>query len=325
MIVERYRPESRAEWDQFVRSSKNGTFLLERGYMDYHAERFPDHSMLVREPEGSLVAILPAHEDGAGLTSHGGLSYGGFVTGDAMRVPLMLGIFEAVGAYLAALGFGRWVYKTIPTIYHRIPAEEDRYALFLAGADLCRRDVLAVIDRREPPAYQDRRRRAVGKAHKLGLIVREDPDLAGYWEVVRENLSRRHDARPVHSLEEIAALAARFPAGIRLFTCRDGEGELLAGVLIYHSAMVAHAQYIASTETGRRQGALDLLLDDLIQRRFRDTAYFDLGISNESGGRVLNRGLIEQKEGFGARAVVHDHYQIDLSRWEPGRIGGALR
>ncbi len=325
MEVRRYTAADAPRWDAFVRGSKNGTFLFERGYMDYHADRFRDHSLLVHDPEGDLLAVLPAHEDEARLVSHGGLTYGGFVSGPAMKVPLMLGAFEAVAAYLRGLGFREWVYKTIPHIYHRHPAEEDRYALFLAGATLSRRDVLAVIDRRDRPPYQERRARAIRKAGKLGLVTAEDADLAGFWEVVTDNLGQRHGARPVHSLAEIELLRSRFPANIRLFTARRSPGELLGGVLIYESPTVAHVQYIASTEEGRRQGALDLLFDELLERRFTDKPYFDFGISNEDGGRRLNRGLIDQKEGFGGRAVAHDCCILDLAGWQPGRLAEAMR
>ena len=44
-----------------------------------------------------------------------------------------------------------------------------------------------------------------------------------------------------------------------------------------------------------------------------DKTYFDFGISTEENGRVLNSGLIDQKEGFGARGVVHDHYELDIA------------
>lgn len=40
--------------------------------------------------------------------------------------------------------------------------------------------------------------------------------------------------------------------------------------------------------------------------------YFDFGISNENNGRFLNRGLIAQKEGFGARTIVHDFYELSI-------------
>ena len=38
---------------------------------------------------------------------------------------------------------------------------------------------------------------------------------------------------------------------------------------------------------------------------------FDFGISNERDG-TLNPGLMRNKEGFGARAVVHDRYVLEL-------------
>jgi hypothetical protein len=324
MQVERYQPARHEPvWDDFVRASKNGTFLLLRGYMDYHADRFADHSLLVHDPEGRLLALLPAHAERDRLVSHGGLTYGGFITGPEMKTPLMLGVFEVVAEYLRDRGFGEWMYKTVPHIYHRQPAEEDRYALFLAGAALVRRDVLAVVGRHDRLPYQQRRERAVRKARQAGLTVAEDVDLAPFWDVLAENLAQRHDARPVHSLDEIRNLRERFPDHIRLFTCRTG-GEPLGGVLVYESASVAHVQYIASTEEGRRAGALDLIFDALLTGVYALKPYFDFGISNEENGRRLNRGLIDQKEGFGARAVAHDHYAIDLAAWEPGRLTRAM-
>src|SRR5437879_1563609 len=116
MDVERYGERTGAEWDAFVGAARNGTFLLMRGYMEYHADRFRDHSLLVRDAEGRLLAVLPAHEDGARLVSHGGLTYGGFVTGADMKTPVMLDVFEAVADYLRGRSVREWVYKTIPHI-----------------------------------------------------------------------------------------------------------------------------------------------------------------------------------------------------------------
>ena len=119
-------------------------------------------------------------------------------------------------------------------------------------------------------------------------------------------------------------LRARFPANIRLHTARR-DNELLAGVVVYLSDRVAHAQYIAASPRGREVCALDLLFDHLINDPSHDGDYFDLGGSHEDGGRVINEGLIDQKEGFGARSVAHDHYRIDLTAVRPGVLTGALR
>ena len=73
---------------------------------------------------------------------------------------------------------------------------------------------------------------------------------------------------------------------------------------------VVHTQYLASSAEGKRDGALDLLLHNLITVVYADRSYFDFGVSTENGGGYLNEGLIFQKEGFGARSVVYDTYEM---------------
>lgn len=63
---------------------------------------------------------------------------------------------------------------------------------------------------------------------------------------------------------------------------------------------MAHLEYAASLARGRELGGLDGLLGHL------------LNDVNSDEGRALNVGLIEQKEGFGARACVHDFYELSL-------------
>ena len=323
MIVERYRDTDAADWDAFVRASRNGTFLFERGYMDYHRDRFPDHSLLVRDPEGELVTVLPAHAAGETVGSHRGLSYGGLVVGPGMKAPLFLRAFEAVLLALRGAGFAALDYKTVPHIYHRQPAEDDRYALFLLGAQLTRRDLLSVVNRDDRLPYQQRRARGIKKALAAGVTVQPETDFGEFWALLAATLAERFDATPVHTLAEIQSLRDRFPLNIRLHTGRR-DGELLAGVVTYESDRAAHAQYIAASPVGRGLGALDLVFDHLLNDPAAGQTYFDFGGSHEDGGRAINSGLIDQKEGFGARSVAHDHYRIDLTAVRPGILTRAL-
>ncbi len=311
MQVLPYTYELSAPWDAFVRASKNGPFLFLRGYMDYHADRFPDASLVITDGDATWLAVLPATRAGDIVSTHAGLTYGGFVTNARMTTARMLEVFTATRDHLRACGVTRVIYKTVPSIYHRYPAEEDHYALFRADARLHRRDVLSVLRPRDHLAFQERRRRSIKKAVQAGVEVRESHDREAFWTILETTLQERHDARPVHTLAEIELLTGRFPESIRLFGAY-AAGELVAGVLIYETAMVAHAQYIAASHPGRSCGALDLLFDYLIHTVYGEKPYFDFGISNEDAGRTLNLGLIEQKEGFGARAIVHDHYEWNL-------------
>jgi hypothetical protein len=124
-------------------------------------------------------------------------------------------------------------------------------------------------------------------------------------------LRTRYAATPVHSVAEITMLAERFPENIKLFAVYKQQ-EMLAGSVVYESAVVAHTQYIAVSETGKKISALDLLVDTLFNHYCSDKKYLDFGISTEDGGRRLNAGLIENKQSFGGRAVVHDFYEFDV-------------
>lgn len=314
MKVLSYTAEMQGRWDEFVDTSKNGTFLFYRGYMDYHSERFPDASIIVIDDHERWLAILPATRRDETLLSHEGLTYGGFVTNHRMTVPAMLSVFEAVASHLRRAGIEQINYKAIPHIYHRLPAEEDLYALFRAGAVLHRRDVSSALEPMHPAEVQERRRRGMVRARRAHLEVRLATDqLGNFWRILEANLERRHGTRPVHCLDDFRLLAARFPDQIALHAAFSGT-EMLAGVIVYRMAMVAHAQYIASADDGREVGALDLIFDTLINETYRHVRYFDFGVSSVEGGRVLNQGLIEQKEGFGARAVTYDHYTWALGR-----------
>lgn len=308
--IARFEPTDGDEWDAFVRASRNGTFLLERGFMDYHADRFEDHSLLVRDTAGRLAAVLPANERDRELHSHGGLTYGGFVYGPKGGASDAVAMLAAVQAYMHRQALVRLHYKTIPWIYHRQPAEDDRYALFVAGASLVRRDVLSVVLREDRLGYQERRRRGVKSARKAGVQVAEAGSYGDFWSILEGTLRERHGVSPVHSLAEIELLRGRFPDRIRLFTASHAAA-VVAGVVVFESHRVAHVQYIASSEAGRAIGALDALFDHLLSDVFSDKPFFDFGISNEQQGRVLNTGLLEQKEGFGARAVAHDYYVVE--------------
>lgn len=310
LSVRNYHPSLRAAWDGFVRQSKNGTFLFERDYMDYHRDRFSDCSLLISR-NAEILAVLPANRSGDKVYSHQGLTYGGFVTSTAMTTPSMIDAFAAVIDHLRLSGCRTLYYKTVPTIYHRLPAEEDRYALFLLNAELYRRDVLSVVPMTSRIALQLRRRRGAEKSARSGVLISRSDDWAGYWTLLSALLENRFGVAPLHTLAEIERLRGAFPANIALHVA-SLAGEPIAGAVIYESARVAHVQYIAASPRGRELGALDQLFVHLLDDTYAAKDFFDFGISNEDDGRTLNRGLIEQKEGFGARAVVHDFYWLRI-------------
>lgn len=312
MKVELYSAERKREWDLFLRNSKNNHFFFNRDYMDYHADRFKDYSLMVYSSTGKLIALLPANnDDNSVLYSHQGLTFGGFIVDDKLKTVEMLDVFNAVVSFLKVRGFDKLIYKCIPYIYHVKPSEEDRYALFINGAMLIRRDVTSTIDLTTPPKYSKGRKWSINKAKKEGVLVDESVDYDVFWRLLEGVLQDNHSAKPVHTLDEIKLLASRFPENIRLFLARKGD-VILSGALMYENQYIVHTQYMANSAEGRELGALDLVIDYLLAEYYKGKRYFDFGISCEQGGRYLNVGLISQKEGFGARPIVHDFYELVL-------------
>ena len=81
-----YTADQVKTWDDFVNRSKMPMFMFNRGFMDYHADRFQDASlMFYRDDE--LLAVLPASRHGDEIRSHGGLTYGGMISGE--KIPEM--------------------------------------------------------------------------------------------------------------------------------------------------------------------------------------------------------------------------------------------
>ncbi|MCL1611666.1 GNAT family N-acetyltransferase [Marseilla massiliensis] len=309
--IRHYEPQSASEWNAFVAESKNGTFLFDRRYMDYHSDRFADSSLMVYR-DGRLFALLPANREGDVLCSHRGLTYGGLVTGPSATASAVVEAFEAVNAYLRGEGLRRVVYKAVPWIYHRVPSEEDLYALFrVCRARLVARDISSAIMQPHRLKWHRDRRYGINRCRNNGVAVELSDDFEGFWPVLEDNLMRSHGARPVHSLGEIRLLKSRFPDNILLYVARR-DGRVLGGTVLYVTPQVVHAQYISASAEGKALRVIDAIYDRILNGDFADCLYFDFGKSTEDCGRVLNESLIYQKEGFGGRGVCYDWYEWSL-------------
>jgi CelD/BcsL family acetyltransferase involved in cellulose biosynthesis len=133
------------------------------------------------------------------------------------------------------------------------------------------------------------------------------------WQVLTDNLTRKHDAAPVHRLEEMERLIALFPGGIELF-CAKVDDRVEAGVVVFKTRRAWHAQYIAASQTAYAISALDAVFDRLIADAvLANVRFFDFGTSNEREGMVLNESLYQYKLEYGGGGVVHEFYDLDLT------------
>ncbi|MBX3637390.1 MAG: GNAT family N-acetyltransferase [Rubrivivax sp.] len=315
--IRRYDATQRTSWDALVRASRNGVFLFERDYLEYHADRFDDASLVVWR-SGEPAALLPAHRmegaDGPLLVSHGGLTFGGLVLRSDLGAQDTLDIVDALLPALREQGWRALRVRPVPHIFHRLPSEDALHALLQHGARVVRTDLAHTVDLARRPPLASRRRRALGKAARAGVVVRPSTDWPAAWAVLEQVLRERHATAPVHRLDEIQALARRFDA-IRLhgaYAGSDGGARLLAAVVTYAYDGVLHTQYLACSDEGREVGALDAVIASLLDDAPAGTRWLSFGASTHEEGRQLNAGLAAQKEMFGARPTILMTLELDL-------------
>lgn len=311
MEIRRYRREDKELWNSFVSKARNATFLFDRNYMDYHADRFDDNSFMFYH-KGKLKAVLPANVAGDTLYSHQGLTYGGLLLDKKATVEDVLECFDSLNSWLRENGISKVVYKALPWIYQQYPSEEDLYALtWKCKVQLISRDISSSIVIDNKLKFAESRKSGIRKALSLNIEVGESNDVDGFWHVLEDNLGNRYNAKPVHTASEMKLLMSRFPNNIKLYVAKM-NGEIVGGTLIYVTPQVVHTQYISASVEGKKHGALDLLFDYIINKVYANCRYFDFGKSTEQGGAYLNEPLIFQKEGFGGRGVCYDWYQWEL-------------
>lgn len=310
--VKKYTLKDKPLWDSFLKTAKNATFLFQRDFMEYHNDRFVDCSLMIYKSE-KLVAVLPANCVENTAISHQGLTYGGLVLAKNLKFADTLLVFRQVLAFLNSEKISTLQIKLLPKIYNSYPDDEMDYLAHIVNAKNIRTDLSSTIALENPLKILSNRMEGVKKGKKAGLIVQENGNFKDFWNTILiPNLAERHDAKPVHSVEEIETLAIKFPKNILQFNVVLNE-EIVAGATIFETENVAHVQYISANKDKQTLGSLDFLFHFLIKERFKDKKFFDFGTSNENQGKNINEGLLYWKECFGARSIMHQFYEVQTA------------
>lgn len=305
-----YNKDLKNVWNQFILNSKNGTFLFLREYMDYHADRFKDHSILFYK-KNHLISVIPGNINNECFYSHQGLTYGGFIMSESTSAIDILNLFELLNNTLKEIGIKQIIYKPIPYIYCKFPSQEDIYALYRQNAIKNSCGISSTIFQRNKLKFVESRKSGIRKSLKENLKIECDHNFEGFWQILEQNLNTKYNTKPVHSALEIKTLSQIFPNNIKLYNVYK-DNLILAGSVIYICNNIIHVQYLSASYEGKQFGALDLLFDRLINEHFVNYDIFDFGISTENGGQYLNENLIFQKEGFGGRGVIYESYSYNL-------------
>jgi len=304
--IVKYKSSNFDEWNSFIETSKNGTFLFHRNFMEYHKHRFNDFSLMVYKGQ-ALVAVLPANKVGATLHSHQGLTYGGLVLKLNLGVAKVESIFNELLRFIKTENFDRLIYKSIPLFYHKVISFDLEPLLHKLSVIITHREQNLAIDYQLPFNIHKTKKKHFVKNHKLGFEIKQSSDFTKFWrEVLVPRLQKKHKSSPVHTEEEITRLYNNFPKNIIQYEIYLNN-ELLAGITLFKTDTVVKSQYGAVTENGEKYRALDYLFLYLINKFKKEGySYFDMGTI------AGNYSLLKQKEELGCRQYLQDFYELKL-------------
>jgi hypothetical protein len=317
ITVKRFNNNSSA-WDNFVSSANNGTLFHTRRFLNYHHEgRFNDHSLEFYK-KGKLVGVFPAalieSGDQRQLVSHPGASVGSFVVPEDLAFADALEMVEQLVDYSKRENLDGIKLTQPPTIYSKRLSHYIDFALQKNGFLYAKREISSILFLEKSidenlSKFKSTHRTAVRKAEKSGVVVKETDDFASFYEILKKNLSIRHDVKPTHSLDELLHLKELFPDKINLFGAYIEE-KMVAGVINFIATEnVVLAFYISHNEDFQEVRPINLLFYKIfewaIQKKYN---VFDFGIFTVN--EEPNMGLARFKENFGASGQFRDTMEI---------------
>lgn len=307
-------------WEEIVENANNGTIFHTRNFLSYHPPgRFTDHSLIFNKKDKPLV-VFPAAErivdNKQFLISHPGTSYGSFVVPEALSFSDSYGLVESLIKYAKSQKFDGIRLTPPPTIYnHRLSNYID-FALIQYGFHYLKREVSSILFLEESvehnlAKFKPSHRRAVRKAQKTGVIIKESDKYAEFYKILENNLKIRHNVTPTHTLKELLIIRDLFPSKIKLFGAFL-EGKMIAGVVNFIcNSDVVLAFYISHDEQYQETRALNLLFYSIFEWAIEEKyKVFDFGIFTVN--EEPNFGLARFKENFGASGMFRDTFEIIL-------------
>ena len=323
-----YTAEQQERWDHFVmEQSANGTFLQTRRFLNYHpAGRFRDDSRMIFHKQ-ELVAVCPAADgtiDGRrAFRSHPGSTFGGLVVAPALqRAPKLVELAAALNDQLRADGYEMAELKQTSALFSRQPDDGLEYALYQQGyTQEIEISCWLPLDRPYEElrkAYSFNKRYDLKKAEKQGLsltALETEDEIRQFHALLCLNL-RKFDAVPVHTAEELIDFRhSRLRDEVRFLGLRTADGTLAAAACLFYFAQtnVLHTQYLA-TDTGITAYVPSTLLYDAVIREGlrRNCSAVSFGTCTHDRGRVLNTGLILNKEGYGTQHSLNRIFTKNL-------------
>ncbi|MDG2266567.1 MAG: GNAT family N-acetyltransferase [Candidatus Marinimicrobia bacterium] len=320
ITVDRYNDSFLNEWEEIVHSSNNGTLFHTRKFLSYHSkDKFIDHSLIFYKNNKPL-SVFPAAETTESykkiLISHPGASMGSFVTPADLSFSDALQLVDQLNLYLKKQKFSRARITLPPIIYNQRKTNYIDYSLLRSGYKYVKREVSSILFledsiEKNVNQFKPSHRQALRKAQRSGLVVNNSDDFNSFYNILKKNLSNRHNVKPTHTVDELLKLKKLFPKNILLHAAFLNN-TMVGGVINFvANKNVILAFYISHNESYQEHRPINLLFYEILKDAIRNNfKVFDFGIFTVN--EEPNMGLAKFKENFGSSGVFRDTVILDL-------------
>lgn len=316
--VHPYTPADRAEWDDFVERSNNGTMFHLQKFLDYHPEgKWNFHHLMFRE-EGRLVGVLPAGLNTKGeLWSPVGASYGSIVVEDTAYERCER-IVDALIDHIREAGIRDAYLIPPPLIYTLNYSQHTEYAMLYRKADFELHYISHAIDLKHGEAFMDHfdptARKSIRRILREGAVtIRESDDYATFHEILVENKAR-HNVRPTHTLDDLLRLRELMPDKLRLNMVYY-EGRAIAGSLLFlANRKVVLCFYNMLRYEYEHLRPVYLIMHETCRWAVQEGyEWVDIGVSQDTSAEdpmTPSLNLIQFKERFDARGILRSTFHL---------------
>lgn len=310
-----------AEWKDFL--SVNYNLFYDSRFLDYNNVFKKDikwHHLMFKD-KNKVVALVNGNEredkDGKIYVSCDGVSFGGFIFGDKVKISEMIDILKEFKKYLKEHGFTKCILRKPPSIYQSIFNEEYEYAMLLEGFRVNKYAITNIIDLNlfEFEKLKNPKKRSIQKsARNIEVELIENTvtevSLKEFYDILHNNRELKN-VTPTHSLQELVFLKNNIPERIILFSAKIDHKIVGVCTLFLIKNDVVLNFYLAADEEHKKDRVSDYLLYNSIewskQNKFR---LYDIGTS--SVGNVLLQGLFDFKKKFMADGFLRKSYSLNL-------------
>ena len=325
LSIEKFSNINDEKWDNFImKDSINGTFLHSRKFLNYHKNKFKDHSLIIKK-NTSIVAVIPACEvvkEGKRIFySHQGSTFGGIVINSAYNnishIDSSVNILEH---YLKEQNFDKVVLKNTSELFCNENTSLLEYFYFKYGYRNYNELSLYIDFKKYNSIIENNFSASKRRDFKYSLkynmqfkILKTDNEINDFYKLLVLSLIN-HNTKPVHSLEELLDFKNSRLSDIVKFYGVYYDNYLIAGSMVFNfNNTVFHTQYLASNPVYSNYYPMNFLNYNLIKEAYMNNyRFFSFGISTEEQGKVLNTSLAQFKEGFGTIGSINRSYYKNL-------------